>query len=757
MGVTVEAEEPAATGGGPGRPGLLARLGSACARRHRLVIALWLLALVATVVLRGAIGGAFSDKVELKGTQAYAGLALLNQHQPSAGGYAGQVVFHVGSGSLASEREAIESSISNVKALPHVRSASDPFAKNSGTLSKDGRTAYSTVSFDERPKTLGHAYIAKLEDAVHPARAAGVQVEFGGGLDELFRPPPNDVLSELIGFGVALIVLLVGFGSVLAAILPLVSALIAVLIAVSLLGIVAGIITFGTTAPTLALMIGLGVGIDYALFLTTRFRQRIMDGDGPVEAARFTVATSGHAVLVAAGTVAVALLGLYACGITFIGQLGLAAVLAVAVGAAAALTLVPAALGMLGRSIDRFKVREPVAEAGGSGDGWHRYAATVARRPWAFLAGAVLVLVVLAIPLLSIELGHIDDGADPQSYTDHRAYELVASGFGTGANSPFTVVVDMNGASAPAASVAHDVESALHETSGIATATPLSASPDGTLLIGKVIPASSPQSHQTRELFEHLRDTTLPQALAGSGAHGYVAGGAATQLQFRDKVTARLPVVIFVVVALAFVLLMCTFRSVLVALKAAILNLLSIGAAYGVIVAVFQWDWAGSALGVHEKVPIESYVPVLMFAIVFGLSMDYEVFLLSRIRESWLGSGDNTSAVAEGLATTARVISCAAVIMASVFLSFVLSSSVVVKMLAVGLSASVLVDATVVRLVLVPATMTLLGEANWWMPRWLDRLLPHIDAEGGQAPSGRPAEASSPPRTGGAAAGPAPD
>jgi RND superfamily putative drug exporter len=732
-----ETRDPSGGNGGRYRPvGLLASIGAGCARRHRLVIALWLVALVAVGVARNVAGGTFSDKVELSGTQAYSGLKLLNAHEPGAGGYGGLVVFHVAGGKLGEHGPAIESSVQALRELPHVRSASDPLAKGSPSLSADGRTGYSSVSFDVRPKALGHEYTTRIEAATRPARQDGVQVEYGGGLDELFRPAPNDVLSEVIGFGVALLVLIVGFASVAAAILPLTSALIAVLVAVGLLGIVAGLITFGTTAPTLALMIGLGVGIDYALFLTTRFRQRIMDGDAPEAAAGFTVATSGHAVLVAAGTVAVALLGLYACGITFIGQLGLAAVIAVVVGAGAALTLVPAGLGLLGRSIDRFSIGKPVAEAGSDSDHWHRYAATVARRPWGFLAAALMGLAILAIPLFSIELGHIDDGADPSSYTDHRAYALIASAFGAGATAPFTVVVDTTGASASATSIAGDVEHALKETPGIASATPLTPSKDKALLYGKVVSASTPQSHATRKLFDQLVNTTLPQALEGTGAHGYVAGGAATQLQFRDKVTARLPVVILVVVGLAFVLLMATFRSVLVALKAAIMNLLSIGAAYGVIVAVFQWGWGGSLLGVHEKVPIESYVPVLMFAIVFGLSMDYEVFLLSRIKESWDHTHDNTQAVAAGLASTARVISCAAIIMASVFLSFVLSSSVVIKMLAVGLSASVLVDATIVRLVLVPATMTLLGDANWWMPHWLDRVLPRIEAEGAAVSGG---------------------
>ena len=583
---------------GQAQPTGLERLGRACAGHPRRVIAIWLALLVVSVVLSKTAGGTFSDKVELPGTQAATGLSLLEANEPSAGGYPGQVVFHTASVSLHDEQSAIEQSVSNLRGLEHVVSASDPLAQ--GSVSPDGRTSYSTVHFDQRPKTFGSSYVGKLEGAVAPARAAGVTVEFGSGLDELLRPPANDALSEVIGFTVALLVLLVGFGSVAGAVLPLVSALIAVAVGVSLLGLAAALVTFGTTAPTLALMIGLGVGIDYALFLTTRFRQQIADGADPVHAAGRTTATSGFAVLVAAGTVSLALLGLFASGITFIGMLGLAAVLSVLSAAAASLTLVPAALGMLGRRIDALTVRAPIAESGSEGDGWHRYARLVGRHPWRFLVLGLLVLAVLTVPLLSIELGHIDDGADPHSDTDRRAYDLIAQGFGAGANGPLTIVVDSAHASRPESEIAKSVEQALAGEKEIARYTPLKPSANGALLIGTAIPASSPQSHATSELFQRLVDTTLPDALAGSGAQGYVTGGLAGQLQFTERVISRLPVVIAVVVALAFLLLMVTFRSLLIAVKAAVLNLLSIGAAYGVLVAVFQWGWGSSSMDRRE-------------------------------------------------------------------------------------------------------------------------------------------------------------
>lgn len=709
----------------------LGSVGAACASHPLVTIAIWLVALGATIGLHHAAGGTFSDNVDLPGTQAYTGLQLLDANEPAASGYAGRIVMHVTHGSLSSERSQVEQSLEAVKGLPRVLAVSDPLAQGSPALSKDGRTGYSTVQFNEQPRLLGKSYVPRLEGAMAPARQAGVEVEYGGGLDVLFRPATNDSRSELIGFAVALVVLVVGFASLAGAVLPIISALVAVGVGVSVLGIVAALVTFGTTAPTLALMIGLGVGIDYALFLTTRFRQQVADGASAADAAGFAVATSGHAVLVAASTVSLALLGLYVSGVTFIGQLGLAAVFSVVTAAAAAMTLVPAGLGLVGTRIDALSLGRPVAEAGSESDTWHRYARLVERHPWEFLVGGVAVLAVLAVPLLSINLGHIDDGADPTSYTDRLAYDLVAQNFGAGANGPFTIVVDVRHAREPTEQIAGAVQQQLSATPGIAEASVLKASANGAILVGKVVPKSAPQATATRTLFSRLVGTALPRALANSGATGYVTGGTALQLQFRDTVTASLPIVIAVVVLLAFLLLMSTFRSLWIAVKAAVLNLLSIGAAYGVIVAVFQWGWGRALFGVSEKVPIESYVPVVMFAIVFGLSMDYEVFLLSRVKERWDSTGDNTAAVAGGLAATARVITCAALIMASVFISFVLSTNVVVKMLAVGLSASVLVDATVVRLVLVPATMTLLGSANWWLPGWLDRVVPHIEAEGG--------------------------
>jgi RND superfamily putative drug exporter len=698
-------------------------------------VAIWVVLLAGVTFGHRALGGTYTDNFSLPDSPSQAGALLLGEHEPQAGGLSGQLVFTVRSGSLASHRSAIERSVANVRALPHVLSAGDPLSAS--TTASSGRTAYDVVNFGENPATLGSGYISQVGQAVAPARAAGVTVSYGGTLGQAARPKAQDSRSELIGIAVAIVVLLLGFGSVLAAGLPILTAVLGMATALGVLGMAAAALVFPSVSPTLAVMMGLGVGIDYALFLTTRHRQQIMDGADPAESAGRTVATSGRAVLIAAVTVIIAMLGLYASGIGFLGTLGVAAAIGVAVGAVSALTLVPALLGLAGRRIDRLRVRPPAAESSAGHAGWARYAATVGAHPWRFLLAGVAVLCVLAIPVLSLQLGHVDAGADPASYTGKQAYDAISSAFGPGANGTFTVVVQPGRGTGGAQrqQLAAALRTGLAAAPDVAAVNPVRPSPDGAILVTTVVPDSRPQDAATGTLLSTLRGTTLPRLLAGTGARGYVTGITAEQLDFRDQVGGQLPVVIAVVIAAAFLLLLATFRSPVLALKAAVLNLLSIGAAYGVLVAVFQWGWGSSALGVSEKVPVESYVPMMMFAIVFGLSMDYEVFLLSRIREAWTSTLDNHASVAAGLAATARVITCAALIMASVFLSFLLSTDVVVKMLALGLGVSVLIDATVIRLIVVPATMFLLGRYNWWIPSWLDRVLPHLEPEG---PPARP-------------------
>ncbi|MFB7912110.1 MMPL family transporter, partial [Kitasatospora sp. NPDC056076] len=667
---------PAAATPPPARRAALRRLGEWCARHSVLVLVLWIVALAGVQAANRTVGGSYSDDFSLPGTQAQQGRDVLQAHEPAAAGTSSQVVLHDAQ-QLTGFQPQIAQTVTALQQLPHVISAQSPLppagqsAPPGGPLAPDGLTGYITVRFDTTPALLGHDYLGGVDAAVAPLRQAGVQVEYGGPLGELARPAADDRSSEVIGFAVAVVVLLVGFGSAIAAGLPLLTALIAAVVGLGALGLVAALSTFATVAPTLATMIGIGVGIDYALFLLTRHRQNLMDGVDPVASAGQAVATSGRAVLVSGCTVIIALSGLSVSGISFIAKLGAAAAVTVVSAVLGALTLLPALMGLIGRRMDRFAVRRPIAEAGGGGEGggsWHRYARRVEANPWRYLVAGVVALGVLSIPLFSIQLGHIGDGADPTSFTDRRAYDLVSQAFGPGANAPLTVVVDQSAVAAGSrAGVQGAVQQALTGLPGAASTTPLQTSPDGAVLFATVVPAGAPQDRATTDLVNHLSDTVLPDAVAGSGARTYVTGNTAAQVDFLDIVSGRLVLIIAVVVALAFLIILAVFRGLLVAVKAAVLNLLSIAASYGVVVAVFQWGWGGPALGVAGKVPIESYVPMMMFAIVFGLSMDYEIFLLSRVHESWLRPRRRPVAVAPARGKTPRGVTGAGLIRGWVF------------------------------------------------------------------------------------------
>ncbi len=732
----------------------LDRLGRGAARHHWFVIGGWLVLVVGLFVLRAAFGGTYVNNYTVPGSESSAGLTILNKDFSTAGGYSGSIVFHAKTGTVSEQSEAVKTSMAAVAKLPDVVSAVDPLATSqTAYISKDGSIVNAPVSFSVVPASLDSTYVDKLDAAVQPARAAGLEVEYGGGAGQIGKQA-DDALSEAIGLALALLLLFLMFRSIVASGLPLLAAIFSVGGGLAILGLLAAVKDFPVSAPTVATLLGLGVAIDYGLFMVSRHREQLDDGMGVEESVGRTESTSGAAILVAGGTVVIAILGLYVSGVPFVGALGLSSAIVVAVTVLAALTLIPALLGLakflvLNRKDRQHLVEERELEAGLPDElavaehraeereqrdlkheqsAFARWGRRVSDKPWPYGIVATLVLLVLAIPLLSMNLGQLDAGTDPPEDSSRKAYDLVAQGFGPGANGPLTVVVQLpaSDSSTDKQTLLTGLTSTLQKTPGVAAVQPASTNSAGTTAIITVVPTTSPSSAETEDLVNRIRDDVL----AGQQEPTYVVGTTAGYVDFTEKVGSRMLWLIGAVVLLAFLLLTVAFRSLLIGIKAAILNLLSVGAAYGVIVAVFQWGWGSSLVGIDEKVPIPSFVPMLMFAIVFGLSMDYEVFLLSRVHEAWLATKDSHRAVAIGIGATARVITTAAAIMIVVFLSFVLDDDPTVKMLAVGMAVAVLIDASIVRMVLVPSVMTLLGDRAWWLPRWLDRIVPDIQLEG---------------------------
>ena len=726
-------------------------VGRWCAKRHWQVIVAWVIILGALIGLRSVFGGHFENNYTVTGSESAQGLSVLKKEFPAQGGYAGQIVFHAPTGSVATQTNAVNTAMANVAKLPHVLNAVSPFAvPNSPQVAKNGTTAYGNVSWDVVPPSLDTAYLHQLDNAVAPARTAGLQVEYGGGAGQIGQTT-DDKASEIIGLSCALVLLLFMFGSVVAAVMPLLSALFSVFAGLALVGLLAAAITFPTTAPTVATLLGLGVAIDYGLFLMARHREQLDHGVPVIKSAGRATATSGAAIVVAGSTVVVSILGLYVSGVPFVGAMGLASAIVVAVAMLAALTLMPAFMGVAKQNVRAIKDRRAakratrgnvdevtaavrLAKLTAASDEAHensafaRWGRKVSNRPWPWAIAATGVLVVLAIPLFSLRLGQLDAGTNPTSESIRRAYDLIATNFGPGANGPLTVVVQLPSGNSPQANqtLLANTQSTLSKTPGVAAVAPPSVNSANTTAVINVVPTTSPQDAATTKLANDLRDTVLPTVPAKT----YVVGTTAGYIDFTAKIAKRMPWLILTVVLLAFVLLTVAFRSIVIATKAAILNLLSVAAAYGVVVAIFQWGWGSSLINIHEKLPIPAFVPMLMFAIVFGLSMDYEVFLISRVHEAWTKTGDAHRSVAIGIGSTARVITTAAAIMIVVFTSFVLDPDPTVKMLAIGMAAAVLIDASIIRMILVPAVMSLLGRHAWWIPRWLDRIMPNLDIEG---------------------------
>ena len=674
-------------------------------------------------------GGKTQDVFEIPGVESQRAVDVLTERFPAASGTSAQVVFKVSAGTLDSPANApvIAATVAELIGQPNVSRVSALWSSPNGAI------GYVEVQYDLPSGDIKDAAFGRLEATAATATAAGVRTELGGELPtEGTDVPPSS--QELFGLIAAVIVLLVAFGSVIAMGLPIGIALIGLATSLGLITTLASVVEINSAAPILSAMIGLGVGIDYALFIVTRHREHLAQGMTVEDAAGRAVATSGSAVLFAGMTVVIAICGLAIAGIPMVTFMGLMSALTVTVMVAVSLTLLPALLGFAGLKIDAIRLPRRRKASGSfvpKETVWHRFARHVSLRPWRYLIAGVATLVTLALPIFSLQLGMADNGNASESLTTRRAYDLLAEGFGPGFNGPLVLGIELdNGATTDSLAA---LAAAIAADPGVQSVAPPQPSPDGTAAVLQVIPTTSPQDRGTSELVHRLRDDVIPGATAAEpDVHVFVGGRTALFVDLSDKITSRILWFIGAVLLLSVLLLMMVFRSIAVPLKAAAMNLLSIGAAYGVIVAVFQWGWMLQLFGVDEVVPIISFLPMMMFAILFGLSMDYEVFLLSRVREEYLRGHDNTTAVIEGIASTARVITSAALIMISVFAAFILGDDPTIKMFGLGLSVAVFVDATLVRMVLVPATMRLLGDRNWWLPGWLDRLLPHLDVEGGE-------------------------
>ncbi len=730
---------------------LLERLSSGAVKWRYAVIIGWLIILGGLLWARSEYGGNYVNNYTVSGTDSARGLDTLNASFPQEGGYGGQIVFKAKRGTVTADQSAINQATKNVSTLPHVIAATSPFASQpSGQVAKDGTIAYMSATWNINPDGLGTSYLHKLNKAVAPARNAGLTVDYGANAGNIGQQT-SDRTSELIGLICALALLLFMFGSLTAAAIPLVSALFSVGAGLSLLGLLASAITFPTTAPTIATLLGLGVAIDYGLFLTARHREQLDQGMDVVSSVKRAESTSGAAIVVAGSTVVISILGLYIAGVSFVGSLGLAAAVVVALTMLVALTLVPAFMGVVrenARSLPaRFRAwkmhvsaREQAkrtasrTEEQHENSGFARWGRRVSANPWPWGVASVAVLVLLAIPLFSIKLGQPDNGTNPYSDSNKRAFVLIKQGFGTGVNGPLTVVAKLPKESKQTTnSKLSTMQSDLSRTHGVKSVSPPVVNKAATVAVINVIATTRPQATATTDLVRTLRNTVLPK----EDLTTYVTGTTAGAVDFTDRITSRLLWLILAVIAISYVLLTMAFRSVVIATKAAILNLLSIGAAVGVIVAIFQWGWLANLIGLHTTLPIPAYVPMLVFCIVFGLSMDYEVFLLSRIHEAWLSTRDEHRSVAIGIGATARVITTAAAIMVTVFASFVLNTDPTIKMLALGMAFAVLIDASLVRMVLVPSVMTLLGRHAWWMPRWMQPIVPslHLEEAGAPAPA----------------------
>ncbi len=701
------------------------RLGDASARRPWTTIGAWAVLAVLVAVLSGAVGGVFADDFSAPGSESAQAQDLLEERFPAVAGGSGVAVFAADPGEqLTAHRAEIKASLAQVAGIEHVAAVTDPFETD--RISADGRVGYAEISLDVPSTELGRPAAAEITEALEPARAGGVQAELGGDAAFLNAEKKSSP-AEAVGLLAALVVLVVAFGTIVAALVPIVLALVAVAVGLLSVVVLAGSLEVSTAAPTIGAMVGLGVGIDYALLIVSRYRENRTAGQDNRSALSAAMGSSGTAVVFAGGTVVLAMTALVLTGVGFLASIGLSTSIVVFFAVATATTLLPALLTLLGNRIDRGRFslipgrRHAAGRTKAAEDTtWWRMAHRIAARPWPYAVAGTLVLLALAAPAFSLSTGFPDSGDNPTAQTERRAYDLLADGFGPGFNAPLLVVVDLQDTGLDSQDVT-ELADRIAADSGIAEVGAPQATAGGDTVVLPTLPTTEPSDPDTAQTLQRVR------AITPDGV--YVTGATALTLDLDEQLSETRPLFFGSILAASVLLLMVVFRSVVVPLKAAAMNLLSIGAAYGVIVAVFQWGWLGGLFGLDGTYRIASPLPVIFFAVLFGLSMDYEVFLVSRIREAYNATGDNTESVARGLAATGRVITSGALIMMIVFLSFVSDPSPFVKMIGLGLATAIALDATVIRMVLVPATMALMGRANWWLPGWLDRVLPHINID----------------------------
>ncbi|MGA5603213.1 MMPL family transporter [Streptomyces griseoincarnatus] len=711
----------------------MAALARWCVQRRLFTVLLWLLALVGIAAGAFVAGSAYSNDYKVPGTESGRATELLKEGFPSLGGDSDSVVWHTSSGTVRDSgvEQTMTRTLDRIEELPGVASVSGPYDDGgAGRVSADGRTAYATVTFEHSGKDITSGEAEAVVKTAKAAETDGLDVELGGSAVELSEPSGGHT-AEIVGVAVAAVVLFLAFGSLAASLLPIATALVSVGTAYAGIVLLGHVMTVADFAPMLGLLIGLGVGIDYALFIVTRHRRGLKRGLSVTEAATNAVATTGRAVVFAGATVCIALLGMLILRLNFLNGVAVAASLTVVLTVAASVTLLPALLSLIGtRALSR-RERRRLAEHGPEPElptGFAaRWSAFVERHPKLLGAVALAVMAVLALPTFSLHLGTSDQGNDPKTSTTRQAYDLIADGFGPGVNGPLTLVTEVDDAQDRLA--LDNLGSTLRTTEDVASVSPVTYNQGGDTAFLTVVPESSPQSKQTSDLVDRLREDVLPRAESGTSLDVHVGGVTAGYDDFASVIVEKLPLFVGVVIGLGCLLLLLAFRSIGIPLKAAAMNVAAVAGAFGVVVMIFQWGWGSDLLGLGSAGPIEPFLPVIMVSVLFGLSMDYQVFLVSRMYEEWLETGDNRRAVRVGLAETSRVINSAAVIMISVFLAFVLSGDRVIAMFGIALAAAVALDAFVLRTLLVPALMHLLGGANWWLPKWLDRILPRISIE----------------------------